>query len=79
MENSMKNNPSAKTEKGNSKTGLGKMWAYFAIWVAFIALGVLVMAKSDTKTVKDKAAKEIEKKEVKEANVQTAAKNDKNL
>ncbi|OJJ14404.1 hypothetical protein BKI52_42225 [marine bacterium AO1-C] len=63
MENAMTKNPHRKTEKGNSKTSLGKMWLYFVVWAAFITLGIFAMANSDTDATKDAANKKIEKKE----------------
>ena len=70
-----------KTEKGNSKTSLGKMWAYFVVWVAFIALGVFAMANSDAGSKQDTANKKTEKKEAgkKETSLRNTSANDHQL
>lgn len=60
-------------EKGNVKTGLGKMWVYFLVWVGFIALGIVAMANSDASPIEDTANKKIEKKEA--GNKDTSMKN----
>ncbi|HAS39125.1 MAG TPA: hypothetical protein DCS93_01540 [Microscillaceae bacterium] len=79
----MTKNPqeNTKNEKGNSKTGLGKMWAYFAVWAAFIALGIFAMANSDTSKTQDTANKKIEKKEAgkKETSLKNTSANDQRL
>lgn len=45
-----------------SKTSVGKMWGYFTVWVAFIALGVFCMANCDRGTTKTTTAQKVEKK-----------------
>lgn len=53
-------------ETAQGKSSLSKMWAYFFVWSAFIALGVFCMANCDRGTVKTVASKKIEKKIVKD-------------
>jgi len=81
MKNSQEKTKSGKTEKGNSKTSIGKMWAYFVVWIAFIALGVFAMANSDTGTKQDTANKKTEKKEAgkKETSLQNTSAKDQHL
>ncbi|WP_299458532.1 hypothetical protein [uncultured Microscilla sp.] len=51
-----------KTEvEGKSPTSVGKMWAYFSVWMVVIALGVFCMANCDRAPVNTTATQKVKK------------------
>lgn len=53
-----------------TKPSVGKMWGYFTVWVAFIALGVFCMANCDRGTTKTATAQKVEKTNKKQVKVE---------